>query len=184
MNKILVSLCMIAIVAAIGIGATVAYFSDTETSTGNTISAGTLDLSVNGENPVSSHFELSDVKPGYDESYDVTFKNDGTIDAAHLYLSVASLVETEGVNPEPETNKDEPGDLSPVVDIVVSEGSTILWSGTLKALSLLSDPIDLGGVASGVSRIITLTASINSSVGNDIMGDIATFDIVAQLSQN
>jgi predicted ribosomally synthesized peptide with SipW-like signal peptide len=45
-TKILLSLSVIAAVAAIAIGGTVAYFSDTETSTGNTFTAGTLDLKV------------------------------------------------------------------------------------------------------------------------------------------
>ena len=47
MNKnILVSLAIIGAVAAIAIGGTVAYFSDTETSTGNTFTAGSIDLKV------------------------------------------------------------------------------------------------------------------------------------------
>lgn len=46
MKKILISLSIIGIVAAIVIGATVAYFNDTETSVGNILVAGTLDLKV------------------------------------------------------------------------------------------------------------------------------------------
>ncbi|MFA6254645.1 MAG: TasA family protein [Patescibacteria group bacterium] len=46
MKKILISVSAIAIVAAIAIGATVAYFSDTETSAGNTFTAGAIDLTV------------------------------------------------------------------------------------------------------------------------------------------
>lgn len=45
-KKILISLSVIGVVAAIGIGATVAYFNDVETSTGNVFTAGTLDLKV------------------------------------------------------------------------------------------------------------------------------------------
>lgn len=45
-KKILVSLSVIAAVAAIAIGGTIAYFSDTETSTGNTFTAGEIDLKV------------------------------------------------------------------------------------------------------------------------------------------
>lgn len=46
MKKILISLSIIAAAAAIAIGATTAFFSDTETSTGNTFTAGALDLKV------------------------------------------------------------------------------------------------------------------------------------------
>lgn len=45
-KKIILSLSVIGIVAAIAIGGTVAYFSDTETSTGNILVAGSLDLKV------------------------------------------------------------------------------------------------------------------------------------------
>ena len=46
MKKIIVSLSIIGLVMAAVISGTVAYFSDTETSTGNTFSAGEIDLKV------------------------------------------------------------------------------------------------------------------------------------------
>ncbi len=46
MKRILLSLSMIAFVGAIAAGATGAWFSDTETSTGNTFTAGSLDLKI------------------------------------------------------------------------------------------------------------------------------------------
>lgn len=49
MKKILLSLSMIAIVGVLSIGATGAFFSDTETSTGNTFTAGTIDLKIDSE---------------------------------------------------------------------------------------------------------------------------------------
>jgi len=45
-KKIILSLSVIGIVAAIAIGGTVAFFSDTETSAGNILVAGSLDLKV------------------------------------------------------------------------------------------------------------------------------------------
>ena len=44
MKKIIISLSVIAAVAAVAIGASTAFFSDTETSTGNTFTAGAIDL--------------------------------------------------------------------------------------------------------------------------------------------
>ena len=49
MKKILLSLSMIAVVGVIVLGATGAFFSDTETSTGNTFTAGAIDLTVDSE---------------------------------------------------------------------------------------------------------------------------------------
>src|SRR3989344_6724671 len=46
MKRIILSLSMIVFVGAVVIGATGAFFSDTETSTGNTFTAGAIDLGV------------------------------------------------------------------------------------------------------------------------------------------
>jgi len=48
-KKILVSLATMGAVAALVISGTIAFFSDTETSTGNTLTAGALDLKVDSE---------------------------------------------------------------------------------------------------------------------------------------
>lgn len=45
-KKIIISLAIIAVVAVAVVGGTVAFFTDTETSTGNTFTAGTIDLKV------------------------------------------------------------------------------------------------------------------------------------------
>jgi len=45
-KKILISLSVIALAAAVVVGGTVAFFSDTETSTGNTFTAGSIDLKI------------------------------------------------------------------------------------------------------------------------------------------
>jgi len=80
-KKILISLSVIGIVAAMVIGGTIAYFSDTETSTGNTFTAGAIDLKIdndswyNGElrqdlgwelDELTGHlfFDYEDLKPG------------------------------------------------------------------------------------------------------------------------
>jgi len=62
-KKILMSFGVIAIVAAIAIGGTVAYFSDTETSTGNTFSTGVIDININGQNPWTQSWHIKDMKP-------------------------------------------------------------------------------------------------------------------------
>ena len=86
-KKIIISLSVIAAVAAIVIGGTVAFFSDTEISTGNTFTAGSLDLKISNTSYIKSHttgemvlnpgtswdatdltvekfFNFTDVKPG------------------------------------------------------------------------------------------------------------------------
>ena len=65
MNKkrILMSLGVITVVAAVVIGGTIAYFSDTETSTGNTFSTGVIDISIDDQNPWTESWNIGDMKP-------------------------------------------------------------------------------------------------------------------------
>lgn len=64
MKKILLSLFAISVVSVVAIGATTAYFSDKEESTGNTFTAGTIDLEMNDENPSESAiFTFENMKP-------------------------------------------------------------------------------------------------------------------------
>jgi len=70
MKKILLSLSMIAATAVIAVGATGAFLSDTETSVGNTFTAGAIDLKVdnesyyNGATYPSATWQLDDLDNG------------------------------------------------------------------------------------------------------------------------
>lgn len=115
MRKIFVSLIVIGIVTAIVIGATVAYFSDMESSQDNTISAGTLDLKIDLQCPKDqcalslrdldltgqpSFFNRCDIKPG--DFGEVTISWHVYGNAAWAKLRFADIVETENgcTNPE------------------------------------------------------------------------------------
>ena len=79
-KKILVSLIVIGVVAAIAIGGTSAYFSDTEKSENNTFAAGTMDLDINGNDVAVQTMNLSDKAPGDSGSERATLKNSGSLD--------------------------------------------------------------------------------------------------------
>ena len=65
MLKITKSLLTISLVAALAIGGTMAYFSDTKTSTGNTFSSGTMDFRIaRPGNTDHKIFDVSNLKPG------------------------------------------------------------------------------------------------------------------------
>ena len=74
-KKILISLSVIGAVAAIAIGGTIAYFSDTETSTGNTFTAGAIDLKIdsnatyNGVGVPAATWALKDLVPTADKFF-------------------------------------------------------------------------------------------------------------------
>jgi len=104
MRKIIISLSIIAAVAAIAIGATTAYFSDTETSTGNTFSAGTIDIRVVGDNFTwTEPAVLEDMKPCYTDYFNFTIYNDGSDpNPVNVWKKLTDLHEETGVVSEPE----------------------------------------------------------------------------------
>ena len=80
-KKILVSMMVIGLVATLAGAGLYAYFSDTETSTSNTFTAGTLDISL-GESE-TTEISIGNMAPG-DVTGDwvITITNDGTLDLA------------------------------------------------------------------------------------------------------
>lgn len=75
--KIIKSLSVIAIVTAIAVGATTAYFSDEEKAVGNTFTAGTIDISVDNQNPWHTSWQNKLDKPSQTNYMNFTIKNVG-----------------------------------------------------------------------------------------------------------
>ena len=125
-KKILISLSVIGVVAAIAIGGTIAFFSDTETSTGNTFTAGSLDLLVDSHCTYNSQtsdqcgtwelknlvpnvdkfFNFADVKPGDSGENTISLHVDN---AAWLRLVVSAVTDNDNTQTEPESLVDADG---------------------------------------------------------------------------
>lgn len=139
---------MIAAVAAVAIGATTAYFSDTETSTGNTFTAGSLDLKVDskatyngqianygnwelkdlGENDL--FFSLADVKPG-DTGEDTVSLHVNNNNACG-FAKITKTVDSDVTCTEPELG-DEPS-CTPTGDGELDENTVFtIWSDMAKS---------------------------------------------------
>ena len=121
-KSILLSLALVAFIAAAAAGATGAFFSDTETSTGNTFTAGDIDLKIDNESYVTNNegvlvaseenswaisdltnqlfFSFDDVKPG-DIGEDTISVHAGTNDAyACMAARITATPENTLVDPE------------------------------------------------------------------------------------
>ncbi len=145
-SKFLGSLLVIGIaIMAAGAG-TIAYFHDTETSKGNTFTAGELDLHIdwteyyNGElieeralgdldgEPI---FMLEDIKPG--DNGEATISIHVANNPALLWITLENIVDNEnGMNePEMEVDDDNTGDLSEhmMFTIWIDDGNNILDPG-------------------------------------------------------
>ena len=129
-KKIILSLAIIGAVAAIAVGGTVAYFTDTETSTGNTFTAGTIDIAVNGQNPwrQTGQYKFDDMKPSQVEYSNFVINNVGT-NPVNVWKQVDVVSTNSGEVTEPEC-KDQGGlwDYDPGVKACNWEPNDILYT--------------------------------------------------------
>lgn len=207
MKKILISLSIIAAVAAIAIGATTAYFSDTEQSTGNTFTAGTIDIAVDNMNPWqrTEPFHLTDMKPSQVDYTNFTVKNVGT-NPVNVWKKVSGVVaEENGIN-EPECafyqgawTPGTPGncsggtpknDIDTVIQydlsvVVKNEQGVAQWNQTLYNMNktiaqinlLGGDGTYLGMIPEGWSMDVTESYHMLADTGNWAQSDKMTFNI-------
>ena len=105
MKRILLSIMTIALVSGAAFGATRAYFTDEEKSTGNTFSTGTIDIAVDGQNPWSREggYKLEDMKPSQTDYIDFVVHNVGT-NPVNLYKTLNNFAysDPDGSVTEPE----------------------------------------------------------------------------------
>jgi len=103
MKRILLSIMTIALVSGAAFGATRAYFTDEEKSTGNTFSTGTIDIAVDGQNPwaKTTPYQLKDMKPSQTDYIDFVVHNVGT-NPVNLYKKLGNFEPSDGAQSEPE----------------------------------------------------------------------------------
>ena len=190
-RKIAIGLIAVAIVAVFTSGAIYAYFNDTESSSGNSFTAGTLDLTVNGQNPwAQTVFSASNLAPGASGVSTMTLANSGSVGGT-LTGTILNLNDAPGTTPEPEPTPDH-GELSANMQItvwvdanhngVIDGTETAIYSGLLSGANN-SAPWALGTLAGGATTYVSISYLIPTTVGNVIMGDICTFTIEYTLTQ-
>lgn len=103
-KRILGSLFVVGAAMVVVVGATRAVFSDTETSVGNTVSAGSIDLKVNGQDGgLGVLFSAANMAPGHVyQTGCVTLNNAGTLDGKFAF-KVTNPVSNDNTLIEPET---------------------------------------------------------------------------------
>jgi len=196
MNKnILVSLAIIGAVAAIAIGGTVAYFSDTETSSGNTFTAGTVDIAVNGENPWNGegYFTISDMKPCQVEYKEFTLKNVGQNEVdVWKHIRIDSYDGGEMSEPECEaengtwdpTNQTCSGNTAVdniaekiTYDLVVNGETIISEDDGVKMSDVNCCWVYLGKIEPGEEMTVVQSYHMDADAGNEYQGDQVNFTV-------
>ncbi len=200
MLRIIKSLVVIAAASALAVGATSAYFSDQVTSTGNTFTAGTLTLNVDGQHSNVVKFNVSNLRPGSQPKGTYTVANVGTING---YLDIENVTVTSqenGCNDAEtlagDTSCGDPGvgegELQDVLNVRlfvdrdgdgwIGAGDTVFYNGKVKDLPgnfELDEPI-----AAGDSTAITAIFDWWSTPDDNLaQGDSFVLDLTFELAQ-
>lgn len=202
MKRILLSIMTIAIVVAAGVYSTQAYFNDTEKSVGNEIQAGTIDISVDEQNPWTKTYTQQtdpDLKPGEAKTITFTVKNEGT-NPLVLRKSLGNYIFSTGLQSEPECVAEngtwnnstkicsgmsaEDNDLSKVMIYsmtVQKNGGAVVTVIPESAGTTMANVKDLwfpmGELAAGDTLKVTQTYKLDPTADNKYQGDKITFDI-------
>lgn len=192
MRRILTSLLVVGVAAAAVVGATRAFFSDTETSAGNTFTAGEIDLAVdgvfssqyNGNFPAdftsdsTAMFTFTDLKPGDTGSGRVDIS--ATSNPYYACVGVSGLEDLENDLLDPETEAGDAGAPAGELDDflyialwndvnnngVFDSGSESVIGGPYLANTLSATPwLALSDSVGGVFGTGPLTADTTYSIG-------------------
>ena len=201
MKSVLGSVLVIGVVAAMMTAGTQSLYSDTETSVGNTFTAGTLDLEIwdsgsgawidDPEVPTVNDLwnnMVNNLKPGDSGTIIIPVKNAGTIDG-YADIHIMNVVNSPGVTTEPEPILDN-GELGSAILVNISYDSdgdgvadeTLVSQETLDNLECIPYTASTA-LAGGSTANWIIDLWLPGTVGNEIQGDSVTCDIEFSLDQ-
>ena len=204
MKKILgLAVAALLVMGLVG-GGTWAYFSDTETSAGNVLTAGTLDLETGSTTTVP--MALEKLVPNTGQDYVITLSNVGDIDGT-LSMTISTPVDTDVTTTEPETTDELDVDTNTYCDGSLDDDSvlvtdkdsiskftqlSITYAGYSdspdKLYTRAGTPIALGTLVAGASDVqltmsFLLDPDATDITSNIFQGDDSTFTITFELVQ-
>src|SRR3989344_4999876 len=194
-RKILMSLGVLVFVVALSLGVTGAFFSDTETSTGNTFTAGDIDLQIDNESYVTdstgalvaspeTSWGLKDLVPGVDHFFDFDDLKPGDVGEDTISIHVGSydawmcaaarvMVNSDETCTDPEQT-DETGNCVVETDgtngDLASQLNFMFWHDDGDNVLEEGETPFLGGPLSNIGSAgqITLADSVSSILGQNI----------------
>lgn len=196
MKQILTAVMVIGIIAMLAGTGTFAYFVDAEASTGDTATAGTIDLKINGSDSNVMMFDetVTRVDSGSNE---VTLKNDGSLDG-YMDITFSNVVDDEngffGKEDDFDSTPND-GELAEILHISAyidenndntydSGTDTSVYDGYAKNIE--GERLSNYALNSGTQKVFRIEYSINTNQGQFkkyIASDKAGFDIEFELAQ-
>lgn len=180
-RSILMSMLVIGAVVAVVAGATTAYFSDTESATG-TFSAGTIDISVDGDNPWDASFEMTDLKPSETGLIDFVIENTGP-NPVVVWKHIGNVQTGGGEHPESEWAEDPTNTINHIhkvtnYDLKVDDTVIFADEDGLSINDIRSMWMPLGCIDVGEQLAVQQSYHMRGEdTGNWAQADVMTFDI-------
>jgi len=181
MKKIIgLTLAFVLAVGMIGVG-TFAYFIDTETSTGNQLTAGTLDLKTDDADGVSQTLYAINMAPGDTVGPStIVLKNSGSVHGSTLDMTF-SYVESDGSHNSVDKTADETAAMMEITTLTYG-GSDLLGSVSNSNSTDWKDIQDLKNASltgqDGINappatntKDFVITVRLWSDTGNDFQAD-------------
>lgn len=169
--------------ASVATGAgTVALFSDSETSGGNTVSVGTLELSV-VDGSETTVLEVENAGPGSSGSETKELKNVGSLNGT-VDFEFGTYESLEGSNPDSETDTTGDGELEDEITVTITFGGTEVRSGHFEDVfdgTTVDSDVPLTSFA---TKDLVFDWAIPEDVGNEAQGDVVRGEVTIVLTQH
>lgn len=195
-SKIMMSILLLVITISMVVGGSFAYFSDSETSIGNTFTAGTLDLKINDGDVNVVAFNVTNMAPGAQPVRSFKLGNTGSI-GGFLNITAVAVTNLENGIIEPEASAgdttDPLGELGNVVNIRLyfdndadgyfSTGDVMFYNGLVSAMpaSFIVNKAMAAGAIVKINAVLDWWSTANDNLAQ---GDTMTIDFTFNLSQN
>lgn len=178
MKRILLSIATIAAVGSLSFGMSSAFFTDTETSQTNTLTAGSFDLLLNGGNNTSTLVNITDLKPGDNQIVNKILKIEDN--PGYVWMHLKDLTASQGAQTEPETleeNGTPKFDIQNYItyDLSVGETTIISIDDQTSLPEAVSCWIPLGEIPGNQNTTVAQSFHFDPTVTNWAQGDTLSF---------
>lgn len=179
MSRAIRSILIITILAVATISFSSAYFSDTETSSGNVLSAGSIDLKINDLDNPPAIVSFNDLKPG--DNHVVPKKLRVVDNDAHVWMHIVSYQSSQGIQTEPETVEESGTPKHDIENYIyydlgfVGSDEIISLGDEVRFPDAVSCWVPLGQLTGGTEYTLNQSFHFDADVTNWAQGDELAF---------
>jgi len=190
MKKIIgLTIVFMLLIGMTGIG-TWAYFSDVETSTGNQMTAGTLDLKTDDVDGVSQTLFATNMAPGDTVGPEtISLKNTGSVDGLTLDLAFSYINNDGSPNPAPMTADAT----AAMLEVTTLNYNLVSLLGSISDFQpngytdiedlKNADLSGLNGIDASANKVFEIEVKLRDGAGGDFQADGITVTMTFTLNQ-